>query len=388
MRSIAVLGSTGSMGTQAAEVALRLSGHLRVAALSAHRSGERLAEQARALGAGRVCLTDREAAARFAGLFFGMGVELHSGPDGLVELIEAEPYDLVLNSVVGSAGLEPTCAVLERGITLALANKESLVAGGQLVMSKAEASGAHIIPVDSEHSAIYQCLAGEDPSRVRRIILTASGGPFRTTPAEELEGVTGEDTLAHPTWSMGPKVTVDSATLMNKGLEVLEAHHLFSVDIDSVDVIVHPQSVVHSMIEMVDGSVLAQLGVPDMRVPIQYALTYPDRSPSPAPFLSLVEREDLSFEEVDRGRFPCLGLACEAGRMGGTYPAAMNAANEEAVSAFLGRRIRFTGIPAVVDRVLEGHRPLPGDTLEEIKSAEGDARRMARVVIDSMEGRK
>lgn len=388
MRSIAVLGSTGSIGTQAVEVAERLPGRLRVTALSAHQSGEMLARQARALGVVRACLTDLEAARSFQGLFADIGVELHEGPHGLVELIKAEPYDIVLNSVVGSAGLEPTCAALESGITLALANKESLVAGGRLVMSTAEASGARIIPVDSEHSAIYQCLAGEDPSSVRRIILTASGGPFRMTSAEDLERVTVVDTLAHPTWSMGRKVTVDSATLMNKGLEVLEAHHLFSVDIDSVDVIVHPQSIVHSMVEMVDGSVLAQLGEPDMRVPIQYALTYPDRFSSPASFLSLAERGDLTFEEVDRVRFPCLGLACEAGRMGATYAAALNAANEEAVSAFLGRRIRFTGIPAVVGRVLEGHRPLPGDTLEEIKSAEEDARRMAREIIDRTEGRK
>ena len=384
MKNIAVLGSTGSIGTQAAQVAQRISGSIRVTALSAHRSGEALAEQARALGAGRACLTDPQAAARYAGLFSEMGIDLHAGPDGLLEMIGAEPYDLVLNSVVGSGGLAPTCAVLEKGITLALANKESLVAGGRLVMSTAESAGARIIPVDSEHSAIFQCLAGQDPAGLRRIILTASGGPFKDTPADELEAVTVEETLAHPTWSMGRKVTVDSATLMNKGLEVLEAHHLFSVDLDSVDVVVHPQSIVHSMIEMVDGSVLAQLGVPDMRIPIQYALTYPDRTPSPAPFLSLARRGDLTFQEADFERFPCLRLAYQAGRKGATYPAAMNAANEEAVSAFLEGRIRLTDIPVVVERVLEGHRPLHGDTLEEIVTAEGEARGLARGVIDGL----
>jgi 1-deoxy-D-xylulose-5-phosphate reductoisomerase len=313
-----------------------------------------------------------------------MGVRLLSGPEGVLELVRSSDFDLVLNSIVGSAGLRPTVEVLERGTALALANKESLVAGGRLVMEAARKSGAPLIPVDSEHSAIFQCLAGENPSGVRRLILTASGGPFRRKP-EYLDGVTVEDALAHPTWSMGPKVTIDSATLMNKGLEVLEAHHLFGVAIEDVDVVIHPQSIVHSLVEMIDGAMLAHLGVPDMRIPVQYSLTYPDRAACPAEHLILTECGDLTFEAVDQKRFPCLRLAREAGLEGATYPAAMNAANEEAVAAFLARRIKFTGIPAVVEGVLECHEPLAGDDLEELAEAESAARKLASVIIDDME---
>jgi 1-deoxy-D-xylulose-5-phosphate reductoisomerase len=379
LKEIAILGSTGSIGTQAVEVAAKLDS-VAVAALSAHSNGVLLAEQARATGARRAALSDPEASRRFAGDFKDIGVELLSGPEGVLELIDTGAYDLVLNAIVGSAGLAPTLEVLGRAIPLALANKESLVAGGKLVMGSARQNGVEIIPVDSEHSAVFQCLKGEDAAGMRRIILTASGGPFRTAPAD-LSTVTVEDALAHPTWSMGPKVTVDSATLMNKGLEVLEAHHLFSIGLDSVDVIVHPQSIIHSMVEMVDGSVLAHLGVPDMRIPIQYALTFPERAECPAKFLSLVESGELTFAEVDTGRFPCLRIAYEAGRSGGTYPAAMNAANEEAVAAFLDGRIKFNAIGAVVEGVIEKHRPLSGEDLEEIVEAESSARTDARKTI-------
>ncbi len=383
LKEIAILGSTGSIGAQAIEVVSGLE-QVSITALSAHSNGELLAGQALATGACRVALSDTRAARRFAGLFDEMGVELLAGPGGVLELIEAGQYDMVLNSIVGFAGLAPTLATLQRGMPLALANKESLVAGGNLVMRAARQNGVRIIPVDSEHSAVFQCLEGEDGAGLRRIILTASGGPFREAPAD-LSGVAVADALAHPTWSMGRKVTIDSATLMNKGLEVLEAHHLFSVGLGEVDVMVHPQSIVHSMVEMVDGSVLAHLGVPDMRIPIQYSLTYPERADCPAGRLSLAQVASLSFAEVDTGRFPCLRLAYEAGRGARTYPAAMNAANEEAVAAFLAGRLKFTGIAAVVEKVMDGHEPLPGVSLEEIVEAEGAARAAAREMIDETE---
>ena len=386
MRSIALLGSTGSIGRQAVEVAGALP-DIRITALAANSNGELLAEQARALGAKRAALSDREAAARFAPAFKEIGVKLLAGPEGVVELVEEGEHDLVLNSIVGSAGLEPTLAALKKGTTLALANKESLVAGGTLVMETARASGAHVIPVDSEHSAIFQCMLGEEPSGVNRIILTASGGPFRERPLASLDAVTVQEALAHPTWNMGPKVTIDSATLINKGLEVLEAHHLFSMPLERIDVVIHPQSVIHSMVEMVDGSVLAHLWVPDMRIPVQYSLTYPERAPSPAGSLSLVEYGKLTFEDVDPVRFPALRLAYDAGARGGTCPAAMNAANEEAVRAFLSGRIGYAGIATVVGEVVEHHEPLAGVTLDEIRDAEAIARRYAEEVMAVMESK-
>lgn len=386
MRSIALLGSTGSIGRQAVEVAGALP-DIRITALAANSNGELLAEQARALGAKRAALSDREAAARFAPAFKEIGVKLLAGPEGVVELVEEGEHDLVLNSIVGSAGLEPTLAALKKGTTLALANKESLVAGGTLVMETARASGAQVIPVDSEHSAIFQCMLGEEPSGVNRIILTASGGPFRERPLASLDAVTVQEALAHPTWNMGPKVTIDSATLMNKGLEVLEAHHLFSMPLERIDVVIHPQSVIHSMVEMVDGSVLAHLGVPDMRIPVQYSLTYPERAQSPAGSLSLVEYGKLTFEDVDPVRFPALRLAYDAGARGGTCPAAMNAANEEAVRAFLSGRIGYAGIATVVGEVVEHHEPLAGVTLDEIRDAEAIARRYAEEVMAVMESK-
>ena len=386
MKNVAILGSTGSIGAQAVEVAVLLADSINVGALTANSNGRLLVEQADLLKPDRVALSDSKAAGEFEGAFKEMGIEFYGGPDGIEKLLRDGAYDLVLNSIVGFAGLAPTLNVLEQGIPLALANKESLVAGGRLVMEASRKNDAPVIPVDSEHSAIFQCLKGEDLSKLRRIILTASGGPFRDTPYDELEKVTVKAALAHPTWSMGPKVTVDSATLMNKGLEVLEAHHLFGVGLDDVEVVVHPQSVMHSMVEMVDGSVLAHLGVPDMRIPIQYALTHPDRAPNPACYLSLTEGGTLTFRELDDERFPCISLAYHAGRLGGTYTTALNAANEEAVSAFLSERIGFMDIPAVVEQVLEKHKAFDGDTMEEIVTADGDARDTAREFIAGLEG--
>lgn len=388
LKSVAILGSTGSIGSQAVEVAGLLSDSITVEALTANSNGRLLGEQAERLKPGRVALSDLAAAKEFEGAFKAMGIDFYGGPGALGALLQEGTYDLVLNSIVGFAGLAPTLKVLELGIPLALANKESLVAGGRLVMEASRKNKAPVIPVDSEHSAIFQCLKGEDLSKLRRVILTASGGPFRDSPYDELAKVTVKAALEHPTWSMGPKVTVDSATLMNKGFEVLEAHHLFGVGLENVEVVIHPQSVIHSMVEMVDGSVLAHLGVPDMRIPIQYALTHPDRAPSPARFLSLTEYGNLSFEEVDETQYPCLALALHAGRLGGTYAAALNAANEEAVRAFLTERIGFTDIAVVVERVIEEHNSLDGDTLDEVVEADREARVLALKAIFDIEGRR
>ena len=382
-RSVSIIGSTGSIGTQAMEVCSRIGS--RVDALSAHSNGELLLRQSKDFNVMCACLTDPVAASRFSGDFKAADIPLYSGAEGLREMISGLESELVLNALVGSAGLVPTLDILGRGMDLALANKESLVAGGRLVMEAAEDSGAMLLPVDSEHSAIFQCLQGEPAGRLKRIILTASGGPFRRLNRGELRRVTVEKALAHPTWNMGPKVTIDSATLMNKGLEVLEAHHLFGIGLDFIDVVVHPQSVIHSMIEMVDSSVLAQMGVPDMRVPIQYALTFPDRMPSLADDLSLEAVRELTFEPVDEEKFPCLALAYEAGATGGTAPAAMNAANEEAVKAFMSRRIGFTDIPEVIERTLSAVDVRAVSGVDDVLAAESEARVFADRAIAALE---
>lgn len=383
MKTVAILGSTGSIGTQAIEVARELE-DIQIQELSAATNGDLLLEQAKAVGAWRVALSDREAAERLAPEFKRADIELVSGPEGIVE-VAGSGCDIVLNAIVGSAGLEPTLAALSGGKVLALANKESLVAGGRLVKRAAMDSGATIIPVDSEHSAIFQCLKGEEPKDLRRIVLTASGGAFRERSFESLGSVTLAEALAHPNWDMGPKVTIDSATLMNKGLEVIEAHHLFDAWYDRIDVLLHPQSVVHSMVEMVDGTVLAHMGVPDMRIPVQYAFTWPGRMPSPTEPLSLAAYGELTFAEVDMARWPALRMAYEAGESGGTCPAAMNAANEEAVKAFIEGRVSFTDITRVVAEVLESHEPLDGARLEEVREAESSARRAAAQAIEQLE---
>src|SRR5437764_1095038 len=335
MRRVLVLGSTGSIGTQALQIVER-SAELRVVGLSAERSWERLVEQARAHGVRRVALADPDAAARAAEAW--TEGEVLAGAEGLVRLVVESEAQLVLNGLVGAAGLGPTVATLGEGIDLALANKESLVVGGELVTQLAEATGAQIIPVDSEHSALHQLLAGERPGTVDRLVLTASGGPFRGRSRAELEDVTVEQALAHPTWAMGGKITIDSATLMNKGLELIEAHHLFGTPYDRIDVVVHPQSIVHSLVQLCDGAALAHLGYPDMRVPISYALHFPERAAMPVRTLDLVELGELTFEPVDDDAFPALRLAREAAEAGGTAPCVLNAANEVAVHAFLAGR--------------------------------------------------
>jgi 1-deoxy-D-xylulose-5-phosphate reductoisomerase len=382
-RRIALLGSTGSIGVQALDVIERAApGELEVVALSAAESWETVLEQARDHGVRRVAISDPDAAARASEAW--TDGKVLSGPEGLVELITECDCDMVLNAIVGSAGLVPTVAALGEGIDLALANKESLVVGGELVMALAQATGAAIIPVDSEHSAIHQLLAAERPGTVDRLVITASGGPFRGRAAHELAEVTVEQALAHPTWAMGGKITIDSATLMNKGLEVIEAHHLFGTPYDQIDVVVHPQSIIHSLIQLCDGATMAHLGYPDMRVPISYALHHPERVDVPVAPLDLVALGSLSFEAPDAETFACLRLAREAAEAGGTAPCTLNAANEIAVHAFLAGRLRFLDIAAVIEATLQA---LPARTIHSFDSlAEADAQ-ARRVAGDSVAAR-
>jgi 1-deoxy-D-xylulose-5-phosphate reductoisomerase len=379
VRRIAILGSTGSIGTQAIDVVSR-SDELEVVALAANASHAALIEQAERLGVGRVALADEHAAARAAERW--TGGEVLGGAEGIVRLVTESGCDLVLNALVGSAGLGPTIATLGEGIDLALANKESLVIGGELVMALAEATGARIIPVDSEHSALFQLIAAEErPGTIDRLVLTASGGPFRGRRRESLAGVTREQALAHPTWDMGGKITIDSATLMNKGLELIEAHHLFGVPYDRIDVVVHPQSIVHALVQLNDGASLAHLGHPDMRVPISYALHYPERADVPVATLDLATVGSLTFEAPDEQAFPCLRLAREAAVAGGTAPCVLNAANEIAVHAFLAGELPFLGIPEVIERALAAVPVQPLRHFSDLYAADVEARERARELV-------
>jgi 1-deoxy-D-xylulose-5-phosphate reductoisomerase len=347
VKRVLILGSTGSVGTQALEV-IEASNELALAGLCAGSSWEPAVAQAKQHGAPVLAFADVDAAAR-AGEEWGGAVL--SGEEGIRELIVDSKPDLVLNAIVGAAGLGPTIVALTEGIDVALANKESLVVGGELVMALAEATGAQLIPVDSEHSALHQLIRREAPGTVERLVLTASGGPFRGR--SDLDGVTREEALAHPTWDMGGKISIDSATLTNKGLELIEAHHLFGVRYEQIDVVVHPQSIIHAIVHLNDGASIAHMGYPDMRVPISYALHYPERMDVPQPALDFAEVSELSFEAPDLEAFPCLRLAREAGELGGTAPCVLNAANEVAVEAFLGGELGFTGIAEVIERTLD-----------------------------------
>jgi 1-deoxy-D-xylulose-5-phosphate reductoisomerase len=380
MRRVIILGSTGSVGTQALDVVGR-SDELEVVGLAAARSWEPLLEQAAGHGVGRVALADERAAARASEAW--TDGEVLSGPEGLVELITEVDCDLVLNALVGSAGLGPTVAALGDGIDLALANKESLVVGGELVMALAEGTGATVIPVDSEHSALHQLIGSERPGHVDRLVLTASGGPFRGRTAAELAAVTPEQALDHPTWDMGGRITVDCATLMNKGFELIEAHHLFGVPAERIDVVVHPQSIVHALVNLNDGSSLAHLGYPDMRVPISYALHYPERADVPVETLDLAAVGELSFEPPDAETFPALRLAREALAAGGTAPCVLNAADEVAVQAFLAGALPFDGIAEVVARALDALEPTPVRHFSDLYRADAAARETARGLIES-----
>jgi 1-deoxy-D-xylulose-5-phosphate reductoisomerase len=377
-KRLLVLGSTGSIGTQALDVCAR-SEELELVGLSAGGSWEALVEQARATGVERIALGDADAAARAAEAWDGGKVL--AGAEGLVRLVVESGADLVLNALVGSAGLGPTVATLGEGIDLALANKESLVVGGELVTALAEATGARIVPVDSEHTALHQLLSGQPPGSVRRLTITASGGPFRGRRREELAEVTVEQALAHPTWAMGGKITIDSATLMNKGLELMEAHHLFGTPYERIDVVVHPQSLIHGLIQLDDGAMLAHLGPPDMRIAISYALHGGESAPLPIEALDLAAVGKLTFEEVDLEAFPCLRLAGEAARAGGTAPCVLNAANEVAVHAFLNGRLGFLEIAEVIERTLEELGSEPVSSFESLYEADRAARASAGEVL-------
>jgi 1-deoxy-D-xylulose-5-phosphate reductoisomerase len=376
MRKVLILGSTGSIGTQALEV-ISGSQELSVAGLAAGRGWETTVAQAREHDVGMIALADRDAAAR-ASASWGDGRVL-VGEEGVRELIAATEPDLVLNGIVGAAGLASTVVALTAGIDVALANKESLVLGGELVMALAEATGARLLPVDSEHSALHQLIGAEAPGTVDRLVVTASGGPFRGR--QNLDHVSVADALDHPTWKMGGRITIDCATLMNKGFEVIEAHHLFGVPYERIDVVVHPQSLVHSLIQLVDGSTLAHLGYPDMRVPISYALNFPERMPVDLPRLDLAAVGALTFEEPDPDTFACLRLALEAGVAGGTAPTVLNAADEVAVAAFLEERIPFTGIAAVIERTLEQLPGQPVTHFDDLFATDAEARERAAASV-------
>jgi len=363
-----VLGSTGSIGTQALEV-IGSSEELQAVGLAAGSDWGTVVEQAREHGVPAVALAAEEAAGRARDTWSG---QVLAGEEGVRELIASSGADLVLNAIVGAAGLGSTIVALSEGIDVALANKESLVLGGELVMALAEATNARLLPVDSEHSALYQLIGGEAPGTVERLVLTASGGPFRGR--DDLSGVSVADALAHPTWRMGGRITIDSATLMNKGFEAIEAHHLFGVPYERIDVVVHPQSLVHSLVHLNDGSSLAHLGYPDMRVPISYALHYPERADVDVPQLDLAAAGSLTFEQPDLETFACLRLALEAGEAGGTAPCVLNAADEVAVAAFLAERIPFTAIPAVIERVLEEMPARPVSHFDDLFAADAEAR--------------
>jgi 1-deoxy-D-xylulose-5-phosphate reductoisomerase len=386
VKELALLGSTGSIGTQVLSVAEHYPEVVRVRALAAGRNLDLLVQQAKQFRPAVVSVEREEDLPRVREALSGLETRALSGREGLLEVARSGA-DLVVGALVGRLGLEPVIEALRGGADVALANKEVLVVGGPLVLREASRAGGRVLPLDSEHVAIHQAMAGHPRKAVRRVVLTASGGPFREADAESLARATPEEALAHPNWDMGPKITVDSATLMNKGLEIIEARWLFDLEPDQIDVVIHPESIVHSLVEYVDGSWLSQLGVPDMRIPIAYVLGMPERLPLPdIPSLDLADIGALRFERPDRERFPCLRLAEQAMRTGGTSPAALNGANEEAVGAFLNHRIPFPGIAAAVECALERTPVRPGLALPELLESDREARAHARAWVEEHAG--
>jgi 1-deoxy-D-xylulose-5-phosphate reductoisomerase len=384
MRRLVILGSTGSVGTQALDVVRRNADRFEVVGLAAAQSHELLVGQIREFLPPVVAVSDQAAAEELSAALSGLrGVDIVAGPDAAERLARDSDADMVLNAMVGAIGLGPTLATLQSGKMLALANKESLIVGGELVMDLVKGEPDRLVPVDSEHAALAQCLRGERREDLRRVLITASGGPFRGWTGDELARASVKEALAHPTWRMGPKITIDSATLMNKGFEVIEAHFLFGLDYSQIDVVIHPESVVHGIAEFRDGSMMVQLSKPDMRLSIQLALAYPDRLPTGIGRLDLAAVGSLTFEPVDRSAFPALDLAYRAGRLGGTYPAVMNAANEVAVNAFLEGRIALTDIPDLAATVVDEHEPAPVVSAVSLERADGWARRRAAELIVS-----
>jgi 1-deoxy-D-xylulose-5-phosphate reductoisomerase len=373
MKNVVLLGSTGSIGTSTVKVAEDLPDQIRLLGLAAGNNAELLLDQTRKHRPQAISIHDPARAKRLQELL-GTSTEVHSGAEGLIKLATLPAADIVLIAIVGTAGLKPALAAIRAGKDIAVASKEILVMAGEIVMREAQKHGVRVLAVDSEHSAIFQCLDGKPVASVRRLWLTASGGPFRSTPKSEFPQITVEQALKHPSWVMGRKITIDSATLFNKGLEMIEARWLFGVGIDRVNVVVHPQSVVHSMVEFVDGSILAQLSTPDMCLPIQYALTYPDRAASQRVVTNFARLGTLTFEEPDPDRFPALTLAREAAEVGGTMPAVFNAANEVAVEAFCAGKLGFDQIPVLVARTMRQHQVVLHPGLEQVLEADGWAR--------------
>jgi 1-deoxy-D-xylulose-5-phosphate reductoisomerase len=387
IKGISILGSTGSIGCNTLRVVDSFGGRFSVVALGAGRNVEKLAEQVERYRPELVSVETAHAAERLKARLRARNCAVPKvvlGEAGLVAVATHPAADCVVSATVGAVGFVPTLRALETGKRVALANKETLVMAGELMTKAAARSGAELLPVDSEHNALHQCLRGEKRGEVRRLVLTASGGPFRTSSKSDIESASVAEAMRHPTWNMGAKITIDSATLMNKGLEVIEAHWLFGFDADEIGVVVHPESVVHSMIELVDGSVIAQMGVTDMRHAIQYALTYPHRHPSALPSLDLTKMSTLHFEAPDLDRFPCVTLAYRALRAGGTLPAAMNAANEAAVQAFLDQRISLSDIPRVIEAVMNDHAPRKVANIEIVLDTDREARREAAAIIDKI----
>ncbi|WP_127580680.1 1-deoxy-D-xylulose-5-phosphate reductoisomerase [Paenibacillus koleovorans] len=378
MKRIAVLGSTGSIGTQTLDVVAHHPDRFRVEALAAGRNVALVLEQIERFRPHLVSMSDREAAEQVKLALSGSDTRVVYGEEGLIEAAASTDAELVVTAMVGSQGLKPTLAAIEAGKHIGLANKETLVSAGHLVKEAAKRKDVMLLPVDSEHSAIFQCMHRDAPQEIAKIVLTASGGSFRDKTREQLEGVTVKEALAHPNWSMGAKITIDSATMANKGLEVIEAHWLFGLSYDRIEVVIHPESIIHSFVEFVDRSVIAQLGLPDMRVPIQYALTYPERAVSPSRPLDLTEIGKLHFRKMDYERFPCLRMSFECGRLGGSAPTVFNAANEIAVSRFLNGEIAFLDIESIIEQVLEKHDPVRHPPLDQIAEIDEWARRIAR----------
>lgn len=385
MKNLAILGATGSIGSSTLEIVRNNPDKLKAQVLTGGKKWQQLAKQALEFMPELVVIADKSAYPELKKALAGTSIRIEAGDEAIVASVKEPALNAVVAAIVGAAGLMPVMAAIENKLQICLANKETLVVGGSLVMQAVKQAGVDLLPVDSEHSAIFQCLQGS-PDRIRhKIIITASGGPFRTFTADQLEKVTPEQALKHPNWDMGGKITIDSATLMNKGLEVIEAHWLFTTDYDNIEVVVHPQSIIHSLVEFSDGSVIAQLGWPDMRLPIQYALSWPQRWSRPLPPLDLSRVKDMTFELPDLARFPCLAYALEAGRAGGVMPCVLNAANEVAVAAFLDRRIGFNGIPQLIRKSLDFFENQAVTSLSQLLEVDAQARKTAVELLTTKE---
>ena len=386
MKKIVILGSTGSIGVTALKVIRQNPEKYKVIGLTAGRNVQLLFKQIAEFRPKAVAVLQREDAVWLKHRFQNQDLEVYSGQDGLVKVATLAESDMVISSIMGAAGLIPTFSAIKAGKDIALANKETMVMAGPIVVEEVKKRGVFIIPVDSEHSAIFQSMQGHPKDDIKRLILTASGGPFRNASLDEMANVTPEQALKHPNWKMGKKITIDSATMMNKGLEVIEARWLFDIPADKIDILVHPQSIIHSMVEYKDGSIIAQLGIPDMAIPISYALSYPHHIKNDLPCLELDKIRTLSFEKPDLKKFKCIGLAYDAIRIGGSMPAVMNGANEIAVEAFLRKEIGFLDIPAIIEKVMSIHEPFPINSIASVMEADTWARQKAKDVIKSMQG--